>query len=184
MVIPLWVSNYITFVKIRSLFQSIPSSSGPSRRPVGGTRARSSPPPRLRLHLAAYEDTMGLERFLHLTIRTDRRMQPCLEDLEGQPSPSPPRQPELTSSPEPVPMQLDNTCLSYTERQRRLTQGLCLYCGDDRHIIIFACPICSPRHMYTPSSTLGQLGTSSPSPSAASSISRRGPTRSIIKSTR
>ncbi|ROL47934.1 Retrotransposon-derived protein PEG10 [Anabarilius grahami] len=127
--------------------------------------------PRLRQHLATYNDAIGLERFNHLSIRTDRRMQPCLEDLQGQPSPPRPRQPKSTSSPEPEAMQLDNTHLTVSERQRRLTQGLCLYCGS----VITACPIRPPRPMYMPSSTLGQLETSSPNPFAASSTSRKRP---------
>ncbi|ROK23424.1 Retrotransposon-derived protein PEG10 [Anabarilius grahami] len=80
--------------------------------------------PRLRLHLAAYEDAIGLERFIHLSILTDCRMQPCLEDLQGQPSPPHLRQPESASSPEPEAMQLDSTRLTVSERQRTLTQGL------------------------------------------------------------
>ncbi len=99
--------------------------------------------PQLRLYLAAYDDVIRLERFIHLSIRTDRHMQPCLEYLQGQPSPSCPCQPEITSSPEPEVMQLDHTRLTVSERQRRLTQGHCLYCGSRAHIIN-ACPIRPP----------------------------------------
>lgn len=59
-------------------------------------------------------------------------------------------QPETLSTPEPGhdPMQVDSTRLSYTERQRRLTQGLCLYCVAGGHIIS-VCPIRPPRPMVS-----------------------------------
>ncbi|ROL43701.1 Retrotransposon Gag-like protein 6 [Anabarilius grahami] len=40
--------------------------------------------PRVRLHLAAYEDTIGLERFIQLSIHFATRMQSCLEEHQGQ----------------------------------------------------------------------------------------------------
>ncbi|KAK3528240.1 hypothetical protein QTP86_027953 [Hemibagrus guttatus] len=43
-------------------------------------------------------------------------------------------------------MQLGTTHLNPAERQRRLTQSLCLYCGDPGHTLP-ACPICPPRPM-------------------------------------
>ncbi len=45
-------------------------------------------------------------------------------------------------------MQVDSTRLSSSERQRRLTQGLCLYCGAGGHVIA-ACPIRPPRPMVS-----------------------------------
>jgi hypothetical protein len=55
-------------------------------------------------------------------------------------------QPEFPSPPEPQyePMQVDNTRLSSAERLRRLTQGLCLYCGQNGHVI-WTSPICPQR---------------------------------------
>ncbi len=58
--------------------------------------------------------------------------------------------PDAISPPEPghEPMQVDSTRLSSSERQRRLTQGLCLYCGAGGHVIA-ACPIRPPRPMVS-----------------------------------
>ncbi|ROL42302.1 Retrotransposon-like protein 1 [Anabarilius grahami] len=44
------------------------------------TSYRQGMDPRVRLHLAAYEDTIGLERFIQLSIRFATRMQSCLEE--------------------------------------------------------------------------------------------------------
>ncbi len=51
---------------------------------------------------------------------------------------------QLPPEPGYEPMQTDNTRLSYDERQRRLTQGLCLYCGNDGNVIS-SCPVRPPR---------------------------------------
>ncbi len=60
------------------------------------------------------------------------------------------RRPENISPPEPVPepMLVDNTRLSRTERHRRLSQGLCLYCGASGHTIA-TCPVRPPRLMVS-----------------------------------
>ncbi|KAK3520690.1 hypothetical protein QTP70_030553, partial [Hemibagrus guttatus] len=99
--------------------------------------------PQVRLHLAAYEDTIGLERLIQLSIRVTTRMQSCLEEHQGQLSltttlgrPDPVSPPE----PAPEPMHLGLSHLTPAERQRRLTQNLCLYCGAPGHAIS-ACPI-------------------------------------------
>ncbi|ROL50357.1 Retrotransposon-derived protein PEG10 [Anabarilius grahami] len=106
------------------------------------TTYRQGLDPRVRLHLAAYEDTIGLERFIQLSIRFATRMQSCLEEHQG------PSQlntflcrPDSISTPEPAtePMQVESTRLTPAERQRRLTQNLCLYCGSPGHVIS-ACP--------------------------------------------
>ncbi|KAK3575530.1 hypothetical protein QTP86_029276 [Hemibagrus guttatus] len=109
--------------------------------------------PQVRLHLAAYEDSIGLERFIQLSIRFATRMQSCLEEHQGQA--------QLTTilcrpgsvsplEPAPEPLQLELSCLTPAERQRRLTQNLCLYCGAPGHVIS-ACPIRPPRPMLPPS---------------------------------
>lgn len=46
------------------------------------------------------------------------------------------------------PMQTDSYRLTPAERQRRLTQGLCLYCGSSGHMIL-ACPLRPPRPMVS-----------------------------------
>lgn len=102
------------------------------------TTYRQGLEPQLWLHLAAFDDTIGLERFIQLSIRVASRMHSCLEDQQDLTNPIPfRRRPENVSPPEPVqePMLVDNTRLSFTERHRRLSQGLCLYCGASGHAI-------------------------------------------------
>ncbi|ROJ25240.1 Retrotransposon-like protein 1 [Anabarilius grahami] len=71
--------------------------------------------PRVRLHLAAYEDSIRLERFIQLSTRFATCMQSCLEEHQGQSLFTPSlRRPESISPPEPVnePMQLENNRLT------------------------------------------------------------------------
>ncbi|KAL0195105.1 hypothetical protein M9458_008677 [Cirrhinus mrigala] len=87
--------------------------------------------PKLRLQLAAHDDHQGLERFIQHSIRCSDRMSFYLsEDVTLL------RPPEQVSPPEPAiePMILNSGKLSATERQRRLTRGLCLYCGASGHM--------------------------------------------------
>ncbi len=103
--------------------------------------------PKLRLHLAAYDDThIGLERFIQLSIRCSNRMQSCSPDFPAAIVTPPYRRPEISSPPEP--MQTDSNRLSSAERRRRLMQGLCLYCGASGHMIM-ACPLRPPRPMVS-----------------------------------
>ncbi|KAK3541219.1 hypothetical protein QTP86_016809 [Hemibagrus guttatus] len=107
--------------------------------------------PQVRLHLAAHEDTIGLERLIQLSIRVATRMQSCVHRSQDQSRPCNRRdQPEPVSPPEPAlePMQRGTTHLNPAEWQRRLTQSLCLYCGDQGHALP-ACPICPPRPMVS-----------------------------------
>ncbi len=111
-------------------FQTLAAASGWDESPLL-TTYRQGPEPRLRLHLAAFDDTIGLERFIQLSIRVASLMRSCMEDQQDVTNPIPLlRRPENVSSPEPVQesMLVDNTRLSFTERHRRLFQGLCLYC--------------------------------------------------------
>ncbi|KAK3524341.1 hypothetical protein QTP70_028052 [Hemibagrus guttatus] len=127
--------------------------------------------PQVRLHLAAYEDAIGLERLIQLSIHVAARMQSCVDKPQDQLSHNTWRdRPAPVSSPEPAPepMHLGTSHLTPAERQRRLTQDLCLYCGAPGHAIP-ACPIRPPHPMWSPSSILGQQVTSSRAPSAASS---------------
>ncbi len=105
--------------------------------------------PRVRLQLATYDDTYGLERFIQLSIQCATHMQSCFEEHQLSYTPLLCR-PDAISLPEPghEPMQVDSTRLSYSERQRLLTQGLCLYCGAGGHVIT-ACPIRPPRPMVS-----------------------------------
>ncbi|KAK3563138.1 hypothetical protein QTP86_016376, partial [Hemibagrus guttatus] len=102
--------------------------------------------PRIRLHLTAYEDSIGLEKFIQLSIRVATRMQLCFEEHQDQSlSPAAPRRPEHVSRPEPADetVDLEHSDLAALERQReqqrRLTQNRCLYCGRLGHFMA-ECP--------------------------------------------
>ncbi|KAK3546079.1 hypothetical protein QTP70_020616, partial [Hemibagrus guttatus] len=111
--------------------------------------------PQVRLHLAAHEDAIGLERLIQLSIRVATRMQSCVHRSQYQSRPynrrdrpEPVSHPEPAPEPAPEPMQLGTTHLNPAERQRRLTQSLCLYCGDPGHALP-VCPIHPPRPMVS-----------------------------------
>ncbi|KAK3554648.1 hypothetical protein QTP70_031051 [Hemibagrus guttatus] len=121
--------------------------------------------PQVRLHLTAYEDSIGLERFIQFSIRFES----CIAEHQGQAQLTTILcQPGSVSPPEPAhePMQLESSRLTPVERQRRLTQNLCLYCGAPGHEIS-ACPIRPPRPMVSaifssiqkmkPLTTIGKL---------------------------
>ncbi|ROL48149.1 Retrotransposon-derived protein PEG10 [Anabarilius grahami] len=115
------------------------------------TTYRQGLEPRVRLQLAACEDTIGLEKFIQHSIRCATRMQACLQEHQDQFLPiSSLCRSEPVSSPEPAndPMDVENSRLTPSERQRRLTLHLCLYCGAPGHIIS-ACPIRPPRPMVS-----------------------------------
>ncbi|ROL45710.1 Retrotransposon-derived protein PEG10 [Anabarilius grahami] len=100
---------------------------------------------------AACEDSIGLEKFIQHSIRCATRMQACLQEHQDQLlSISPLCRSEPVSSPEPSnePMNVENSRLTPSERQRRLTLNLCLYCGAPGHAIA-ACPIRPPRPMVS-----------------------------------
>ncbi|KAK3518410.1 hypothetical protein QTP70_000605 [Hemibagrus guttatus] len=60
--------------------------------------------PQVRLHLAAYEDAIGLERLIQLSVRVAARMQSCVTEPQDQSLHSTWRdQPAPVSSPEPAP---------------------------------------------------------------------------------
>ncbi|KAK3559369.1 hypothetical protein QTP86_012780 [Hemibagrus guttatus] len=107
--------------------------------------------PQVRLHLAAHEDAIELERLIQLSIRVATHMQSCVHRSQDQSRPYNRRdRPEPVSPPEPAlePMQRGTTHLNPAERQKRLTQSLCLYCGDPGHALP-ACPIRPPRPMVS-----------------------------------
>ncbi|ROI62448.1 Retrotransposon-derived protein PEG10 [Anabarilius grahami] len=115
------------------------------------TSYRQGLEPRVRLHLAAYEDNIGLEKFIQLFICCATRMQACIQEHQGQSfSTSLLCRSEPVSSPEPAnePMEVENSRLTPTERHRRLTLNLCLYCGTPGHVIS-ACPTRPPRPMVS-----------------------------------
>ncbi len=99
----------------------------------------------LRLQLAAFDDTYGLEKFIQLAIRCSNR-QSCSEESSVAIATPPIRQPKTSDPPEP--MQTDCNRLSSTERRKRLTEGLCLYCGAIGHRIL-DCPLRPPRALVS-----------------------------------
>ncbi|KAK3519785.1 hypothetical protein QTP70_004948 [Hemibagrus guttatus] len=110
------------------------------------TTYRQGLDPRVRLHLAAYEDSMGLEKFIQLSIRFATRMQLCLEEHQSQPAATATAQSGPVSHPEPADdaMQLELSDVSSAERQwerqRRLAQNRCFYCGSSGHFVA-KCPL-------------------------------------------
>ncbi len=120
-----------------SKFRSLAAASGWDESPLLTTYHQGLEA-RLRLHLSAYDDTMGLERFIQLSIRVASHMHSCMKDQQSLThSNLLLHRPENISPPEPVsePMLVDNTRLPLTEGHRRLSQGLCLYCGASGHTI-------------------------------------------------
>ncbi|KAI2645540.1 Transposon Tf2-9 polyprotein [Labeo rohita] len=95
--------------------------------------------------LTPYDDAIGLERFIQLALRCSARVTAYSQHPTSTTTLNP-RPPEIHHPPEPSsePMQLDNRRLTPRERQRRITMGLCLYCGQSDHFIK-DCPRRPPR---------------------------------------
>lgn len=103
----------------------------------------------LKDELAARELPEDLEELIDLATRIDRRMRERLQERSSTtrgaglpPAPMGPVPAHLSSvNPSPVsipssePMQLGAGRLSPAERQRRMRDGLCLYCGQSGHFI-------------------------------------------------
>ncbi|KAK3562654.1 hypothetical protein QTP86_003394 [Hemibagrus guttatus] len=126
-------------------FRTLAAKSGWNEQ-VLLTSYRQGPDP--QVHLAAYEDTIGLERLIQLSIHVATHMQLCLKEHQGQLSLTTildRLDPVSPPEPAPEPMHLGSSHLTPAERQRRLTQNLCLYCGALGHAIS-ACPIRPPCH--------------------------------------
>ncbi|KAL0162264.1 hypothetical protein M9458_041660 [Cirrhinus mrigala] len=86
--------------------------------------------PEICAAMALYDDSIELESFRQLTTRVFQRLAAC------QPPVTAPQSASVAASfPVPEPMQVDTTRLSRTERNRRITLGLCLYCGQQGHHI-------------------------------------------------
>lgn len=133
-------------------FRTLAAASGWDERALI-TTYRNGLNAELRLQLSAFVDTIGLERFIQRAISTENRMVSCRTSQTALTRPPEP------SSPGPEPMQLDSTRIPLSERQRRITQGLCLYCASNEHHIA-DCPVRPSRalvstiqpekHIYTP----------------------------------
>ncbi len=102
--------------------------------------------------IATHELPLDLEGFINLAIRVEsclrlrqRRLAPRsswgLEEVQSFKAQPPPQSP----LPDPEPMQLGRLRLSAQERQQRLVQGLCLYCGKQGHYAL-SCPLEAKAH--------------------------------------
>lgn len=83
-----------------------------------------------------YEDTVGLESFLQKALYVSQHLTACHTEDSSTAAASP-----STTPLAPEPMQTDRYHLSSTERARRVTQCLCLYCGSSDHLLP-SCPVC------------------------------------------
>ncbi|MGL4933172.1 MAG: retropepsin-like aspartic protease, partial [Aeromonas sp.] len=95
--------------------------------------------PLIRQHMAIYDDSVGLESFLQKATHVAQHLTAC--HMEASPAAA--ASPEPTP-PAPEPMITDAYHLSQFERTRRLTTGLCLYCGSPDHHLL-TCPVRPPR---------------------------------------
>ncbi|KAK3553387.1 hypothetical protein QTP70_003551 [Hemibagrus guttatus] len=135
-------------------FRTLAAASGWNEQALI-TTYRQGLDPQVRLHLAAHEDSMGLEKFIQLSIRFATRMQLCFEEHQSQPAASTaPAQPGSVSHPEPADdaMQLELSEVSSAdrqwERQRRLAQSCCFYCGGSGHFVA-KCPLRPARALVS-----------------------------------
>ncbi|KAL1249458.1 hypothetical protein QQF64_020463 [Cirrhinus molitorella] len=88
--------------------------------------------------MAFYDDSIGLEAFLQQTTRITQQLAACQPQ-----NPAPQSTSVAAKPPVPEPMQVDSNRLSQMERTRRLTSGLCLYCGNPGHVLC-NCPVRPP----------------------------------------
>ncbi len=96
----------------------------------------------LQSELACRDEGRTLEQFMELTIRIDNLMRSRRVHRSALPI--------LTDQgiPEPEPMQVGVTRLSAEERERRIRQHLCLYCGESGHLRA-ACTARPARRVHT-----------------------------------
>ncbi|KAK3550599.1 hypothetical protein QTP70_000681 [Hemibagrus guttatus] len=135
-------------------FRTLAAASGWNEQALI-TTYRQGLDPRVRLHLAAYEDSMGLKKFIQLSIRFVTRMQLCLEEHQSQPAATTATaQSGPVSHPEHADdaMQLELSDISSAERQweqqRRLAQNCCFYCGSSGHFVA-KCPLRPARELVS-----------------------------------
>ncbi len=104
----------------------------------------SALPSRVKQQMAIFEDSVGLESFLLKAQHVSQHL--CAVSTEERaPSDTSPS----SSSPAPEAMQTDQNHLSATERQRRIQQKLCLYCGEEGHLL-HTCPVRPSRSTVNP----------------------------------
>ncbi len=123
-------------------FRTLVAASGWNERSLI-TTYRQGLESRLCLQMASYNDNLGLETMIQHFIRCSSRMQSCFDEQTSWNLCTPSyRHPETPFPPEP--MQTEAMRLAPGERQRRLSKGLCLYCGGGGHVIS-SCPTRPPR---------------------------------------
>ncbi|KAI2650216.1 Retrotransposon-like protein 1 [Labeo rohita] len=95
---------------------------------------------RTLVELACRDEGLSLSQYIDRSIRIDKVMR------SRKPSRTFPAtfQPQPPASTSPEPMQLGTTKLTVEERERRLRNNLCLYCGQAGHIRA-TCPTRPPR---------------------------------------
>ncbi|KAL0186347.1 hypothetical protein M9458_018017, partial [Cirrhinus mrigala] len=119
-------------------FRTLAAANGWNERSLL-TTYRLGLEPKLRLQLAALDDNMGLEKFIQLSLRCSERIQSY--QCNQEPVNNALLRPSEPASPsEPEPMILESGRLTSAERQRRLTRGLCIYCGASGHVRL-NCPL-------------------------------------------
>lgn len=135
------VTSSITYYSLR--FRTLAAARGWNEKALL-TTYRQGLNPALRLQLEIYDDTIGLEKCIQHSIHVARRVHNCYDEDPTLQFSFHHSQPDRSPTPEPEPMQVDKTRLSPTERTRRLTHNLCLYCGASSHYI-GNCSIHPPR---------------------------------------
>ncbi|KAL0185638.1 hypothetical protein M9458_017308 [Cirrhinus mrigala] len=99
----------------------------------------------LQSELACRDEGKTLEQFMELTIQIDNLMRSHRGGRQAQPArPAPSTSNYSATYSAPEPMQIGRTHLTEEERERRLRDHLCLYCGQPGHIRA-SCPIRPPR---------------------------------------
>ncbi len=96
--------------------------------------------PELQSEITCRDEDKTLEQFIDLAIRLDNL-------LRSRRPPRPSLAPAVTATVPPgtEPMQIGFTHLSGEERERRIRQNLCLYCGLPGHMRVY-CPTRPPRN--------------------------------------
>ncbi|KAL0183498.1 hypothetical protein M9458_019194 [Cirrhinus mrigala] len=127
-------------------FRTLATASGWNETTLLGAY-RQGLNPQIRAAMALYDDSIGLEAFLQRTTRVSQRLAAC------QPSTIAPQPTSVVAcTPVPEPMQVGSSRLTRSERNRRIMNGLCLYCGQSGHLLR-TCPIRPPRPVVSTLST-------------------------------
>ncbi|KAI2645046.1 Transposon Tf2-9 polyprotein [Labeo rohita] len=120
-------------------FRTLAAQSGWNDEPLK-LHYRKGLNPDLQVELACRDEGLSLNQYIDLSIRIDNVMR---ARRPARPFTAPlPYQPPAASAPEP--MQLGTTKLTTEERERRIRNHLCLYCGVAGHIQA-TCPTRPPR---------------------------------------